>query len=71
MYDTSYFSINRAQLTYEFDDVLLKKLDIEDLSINVSGTNLFEISKNKDIRQLRIGTSPLTRSITFGLRASF
>jgi TonB-linked SusC/RagA family outer membrane protein len=71
MYDTSYFSINRAQLTYEFDDVLLDKLDIEDLSINVSGTNLFEISKNKDIRQLRIGDSPLTRAITFGLRASF
>ncbi len=71
MYNTSYFSINRAQLTYEFDDTLLEKLDIEDLSINVSGTNLFEISKDKDIRQLRIGTSPLTRSITFGLRASF
>ena len=71
MYDTSFFNINRAQLTYEFDDNVLSKLDIEDLSINISGTNLFEISKNKDIRQLRIGTSPLTRAITFGLRASF
>ena len=71
MYDTSFFNINRAQLTYEFDDYILKNLDIDDLSINLSGTNLFEISKNKDIRQLRIGTTPLTRAITFGLRASF
>ena len=71
LYDNSFFSINRAQLTYEFDDALLRKLKVKDLSINLSGTNLFEISKNKDIRQLRIGTNPLTRAFTFGLRASF
>ncbi|WP_397364533.1 SusC/RagA family TonB-linked outer membrane protein [Olleya sp. R77988] len=71
LFDTSYFSINRAQLTYEFEDALCKKIGMENFSLNLSGTNLFEIGENKDIRQLRIGTTPLTRTFTFGIRASF
>tara|TARA_R110002096_G_scaffold121553_1_gene263267 strand:- start:3427 stop:6450 length:3024 start_codon:yes stop_codon:yes gene_type:complete len=71
LFDTSYFTINRAQLTYEFNDNLINKLGMEDLSLNLQGTNILEIAKNKDIRQLRIGTTPLTRSFTLGVRASF
>ncbi len=71
LFDTSYFSINRAQLTYEFEDAYCKDLGLEDLSLNLSGTNLFEIGKNRDIRQLRIGTTPLARTFTLGIRASF
>ena len=71
LYDNNYFTISRAQLTYEFDDVLVKNLGIDNFSMNISGTNLFEISKNRDIRQLRIGSNPLARTFTLGLRASF
>ncbi|WP_299059616.1 SusC/RagA family TonB-linked outer membrane protein [uncultured Polaribacter sp.] len=71
LYDNSFFNINRAQLTYEFTEGLIDKLGIEDLSMNISGTNLFEISKNRDIRQLRIGSNPLARAYTLGLRVSF
>ena len=71
LYDNSFFTINRAQLTYEFTDALCDKIGVEDFSLNFQGTNLFEVSKNKDIRQLRIGTSPLSRAYTLGLRVSF
>ncbi|WP_173300714.1 SusC/RagA family TonB-linked outer membrane protein [Winogradskyella litoriviva] len=71
LFDTSYFSINRAQLTYEFEDSFCKELGMEDFSLNLSGTNLFEIGENKDVRQLRIGSTPLSRSFTLGIRASF
>lgn len=71
LYDNSYFTINRAQLTYEFDDNVVQKLGLKDFSMNLSGTNLLEISKNRDIRQLRIGSNPMTRAITLGLRMSF
>lgn len=71
LYDNSYFTINRAQLTYEFSDALCDNLNVQDFSMNLSGTNLFEISENKDIRQLRIGTNPLARAFTLGLRVSF
>ncbi|MFK8058875.1 MAG: SusC/RagA family TonB-linked outer membrane protein [Polaribacter sp.] len=71
LYDNSFFTINRAQLTYEFDDTINNRLGVKDLTINISGTNLFEIAKNRDIRQLRIGSNPLTRAFTLGLRAAF
>ena len=71
LFDTSYFNINRAQLTYEFEDAFCKDLGMENFSLNLSGTNLFEIGKNKDIRRLRIGSTPLSRSFTLGIRASF
>ena len=71
MYDNSYFNINRAQLTYEFTDYLCNKIGMEDLSVNISGTNLISFGKNEDIRQLRVGTTPLTRAYTLGLRMSF
>ncbi|WP_139956622.1 SusC/RagA family TonB-linked outer membrane protein [Flavicella sediminum] len=71
MYDTSFFKINRAQLTYEFDKNVCTSLGMKDFSVNISATNLFEIAKNRDIRQLSIGGNPQFRSLTFGLRTSF
>ncbi|WP_168796631.1 SusC/RagA family TonB-linked outer membrane protein [Cognatitamlana onchidii] len=71
LYNDSFFNINRAQLTYEFSDYICNKIGIEDLSLNLQGTNLFQIAENKDIRQLRIGSAPLTRAYTLGLRMSF
>ena len=71
LFDTSYFNINRAQLTYEFEDMFCKEVGMEDFSLNLSGTNLFQIGKNSDVRQLRIGTSPLARTFALGIRASF
>ena len=71
MYDNSFFKINRAQLTYEFTENLCDKLGMDDFSMNISGTNLFEVAKNKDIRQLTIGGTPQSRAYTLGLRMSF
>ncbi|TNJ45021.1 SusC/RagA family TonB-linked outer membrane protein [Tamlana fucoidanivorans] len=71
LFDTSFFRINRAQLTYEFADNLCDRLGMEHFSLNLQGTNLFEIAKNKDIRQLNIGTNPQARTYTLGVRLSF
>ena len=71
LYDNSFFRINRAQLTYEFNDALCDKLGVEDFSMNFQGTNLLEIAENKDISQLNIGGNPQSRTYTFGVRISF
>ena len=71
MYDNSFFSINRAQLTYEFSKELCSKIGMKDFSLNLSGTNLLEFAKNKDIRQLTIGGNPQARAYTLGVRMSF
>lgn len=71
MYDNSYFSIKRAQLTYEFSKNMCQKIKMKNLSLNVAGANLIELSKNRDIRQLNIGGNPQYRYFTLGLRTSF
>ncbi|SNR71279.1 TonB-linked outer membrane protein, SusC/RagA family [Lutibacter agarilyticus] len=71
MYDTSFFKINRAQLTYEFDKDVCRSVGMKEFSMNISGTNLFEIAKNRDIRQLTIGGTPQFRAFMLGLRMSF
>tara|TARA_R110002051_G_scaffold95649_1_gene165610 strand:- start:56937 stop:60044 length:3108 start_codon:yes stop_codon:yes gene_type:complete len=71
MYDNSFFTINRAQLTFEFDENLCKNLGIKDFSLNISGTNLLEIAENRNINQLNIGGTPQTRTYTFGVRVAF
>jgi TonB-linked SusC/RagA family outer membrane protein len=71
MYDNSYFEVKRAQLTYEFSDKVCQKLKMKNLSVNVAGSNLIELSKNSDIRQLNIGGNPQYRYFTLGLRTSF
>ncbi len=71
LYDNSFFEISRAQLTYEFTDTLCDKIGVEDFSLNFQGTNLFEVGKNKDIRQLNIGGNPQARTYTLSVRMSF
>lgn len=71
MYNNSFFKIKRAQLTYEFKKELCKKIGMKNLSVNVSGSNLLELSKNSDIRQLTIGGNPQYRTFMLGLRTSF
>ena len=58
MYDNSYFTIQRAQLTYQLPGTWVGKLNMANISIYVAGNNLLEVSENRDIRQLRIGTEP-------------
>ncbi|MDN3663939.1 SusC/RagA family TonB-linked outer membrane protein [Algibacter miyuki] len=71
LYDNSFFKINRAQLTYEFNETLSNKLGMNDFSLNFQGTNILELSKNRDIRQLTIGEAPQFRSYTLGVRMLF
>ncbi len=71
LYDNSFFEISRAQLTYEFTDTFCDKVGLENFSLNFQGTNLLEISENRAINQLNIGTSPQSRTYTFGVRVSF
>lgn len=71
LYDNSYFRINRAQLTFDFTDEMCNAIGVEDFSLNLQGTNLLEIAENRDIRQLNIGSSPLARTYTLGVRIAF
>ncbi|WKN31495.1 SusC/RagA family TonB-linked outer membrane protein [Porifericola rhodea] len=71
MYDNSYFSISRAQLTYTLPVAWVDKLQMQNLSVYASGSNLLEFSEATKERQLIIGSSPMYRYFSVGLRAKF
>lgn len=68
MYDNSFFRINRAQLTYEFNKDFVKRLGMSGLSIDIAGSNLLQFAKNKQYRELSVGAWPQKRYYTIGLR---
>ncbi|MGB5944204.1 MAG: SusC/RagA family TonB-linked outer membrane protein [Leeuwenhoekiella sp.] len=70
-YDNSFFRINRAQLTFTFDDNFCDQLGVRDFSLNAAGDNILQIAENKDIRELNIGGVPQFSTFTLGLRMTF
>ena len=67
----SFFSLERAQLTYNLPSSLVNSLNMKYLSVFVSGSNLLEFAENKEERQLYIGGNPMYRTYSVGLRAKF
>lgn len=70
-YSTNRIDISKIQLTYDFSQKVLKNSFVKGLNIYVSGANLLTISKNKDIMNLNVGTSPQTRFYNLGIKAVF
>jgi len=71
MYNNSFFKLDYLQLTYSFSEQTCEKLKMKNLSIHVAASNLLEIAKNADYRQLNIGGDPQYKYYTFGLRTRF
>lgn len=69
-YNSSYFSINRMQLTYEMPEKMSRKLAMNRLTVYSSVSNLAIFSKN-ETKDLNIGGEPFYRHYTLGIRAMF
>ena len=70
-YSTDRFNLSRVQLTYSIPKEVLKNFFVKGLDIYASGSDLLMISKNKDIMELNVGTSPQTRLYNLGIKAEF
>ncbi len=71
LYKNNYFDLDRVQLTYNMTGHIAQVLKMKELDLFGNVSNLFFISKHKDINQLRIGTEPYYRSFSLGLKAMF
>lgn len=68
LYDNSYFSLSRVQLTYD----LPKRISgVKNIAFYVRGMNLLRAGQSADKQQLRVGSEPLYRSYALGARFSF
>ena len=84
VYDASYLKMRSLTLNYKFPDRAAKKIKMRNLSVYITGTNLFTITKypgpdpevSDDPRSTiggynDISTYPTTRSYIVGVRAGF
>lgn len=71
LYSDDYFQLRRAQVTYDVPENMSKKLLMSGVNVFINASDLFQLAKNKDLRDLRAGSEPLYRTFTLGLRANF
>ncbi|TZF85514.1 SusC/RagA family TonB-linked outer membrane protein (plasmid) [Pedobacter sp. BS3] len=67
LYTDNYFTLNRAQLSYN----LPARYFWKGVKVYLRGNNLFTISKTREQRELNVASSPQVRSYMFGIVGSF
>ena len=71
MYRNNYFTLDRVQLSYDMPDAFAQRLRMKNLGFYVSGSYLMTVSKHAEINELRVGSEPLYRSFSLGVKTQF
>ncbi|MDT0676540.1 SusC/RagA family TonB-linked outer membrane protein [Autumnicola musiva] len=72
MYDNNRFDLTHAQLTFDFPETVFQGTSLlSELSLYLSGQNLFTISKERKMMEMNIGSAPQYRFYNFGVKAKF
>jgi TonB-linked SusC/RagA family outer membrane protein len=71
LYRNDYFTLDRAQITYELPGTITNSLRMEHLGFYLNASNLLTISKHNNIRNLNIGGEPIYRSFSAGIKILF
>lgn len=71
LYRDDYFTLQRAQITYEFPKSVAKMLLAKNLNCFLDASNILTLSKYRDIKELRVGSEPYYRSFSLGLKIIF
>ena len=71
LYKTDRFNLSKVQLTYNLPDHVFGRLFVKGLLVYVAGANLFTFSKNREILDLSIASTPQFRNYNVGIRAKF
>ena len=71
LYKTDRFNLSKVQLSYTLPDNVFGRSFVKGLMVYVAGANLYTFSKNREILDLSIGTTPQFRNYNAGIRAKF
>jgi hypothetical protein len=71
LYNNDYFSIRKIQLTYKVPQVVANTLFMKNLDVFVDASDVYQFAKNREIRDLRVGSEPYYRTFSLGLKANF
>lgn len=70
-YNTNRINLSKVQLTYTIPQRLIDNSFVKELKFHVNGANLLTLSKNKDIMDLNVGSTPQMRLFNLGVKAVF
>ena len=71
LYADNYFTLDRLQISYDVPNSIVRKLYTKGLTVYLRGERVAEFMKDKDKRNIRIGTEPLYRNYSIGARIEF
>jgi hypothetical protein len=71
LYKDNYFDIQRIQLSYELPASIAGKLYMKRLSCYVDASNLYSLSKYREVKDLNVGAEPQYRSFSLGIKTMF
>jgi TonB-linked SusC/RagA family outer membrane protein len=71
LYNNDYFQIRKIQLTWNMTESVTKALLMKNLDIFIDASDVFQFAKNKEIRDLRVGSEPYYRTFSLGIKANF
>ena len=71
LYNNNYFQIQKIQLTCNLPESVTQLLLMKDLNIFINASDVFQFAKNKEIRELRVGSEPYYRTFSIGVKANF
>jgi TonB-linked SusC/RagA family outer membrane protein len=71
LYKDNFFTLNHMQLTWTIPGEAVQMSKMKNFSVYVYGSNLFTISRYRDIRELNVGSEPQYRSFSLGVKALF
>jgi TonB-linked SusC/RagA family outer membrane protein len=71
LYKTDRFNLSKLQLTYNLPNNILGGKIVKDFLVYVAGANLYTFSKNREILDLAIASTPQFRHYNAGIRAKF
>ena len=69
--NNNYFNIRKVQLTYNAPEFIVKALQMKELDIFINASDVFQFAKNKEIRDMRVGSEPYYRTFSVGVKANF
>jgi TonB-linked SusC/RagA family outer membrane protein len=71
LYKTDRFNLSKLQLTYNLPANIFGRTFVKDFLVYVAGANLYTFSKNREILDLAIASTPQFRHYNVGIRAKF
>lgn len=70
-FSQDYFQLRKLQLTYSVTPQVSQKLLMRGMDVFVNASDFLQVAKNLKEREIRVGSEPLYRSFSIGVKANF